>query len=376
VTGGELNIIEKSFLKQDIGTEKKTEGSRRDKITVLIIRWIIALIVIILSTPITNFHKHGLVYLLLIFTLLVYNSLISFRIMKVSTRMDDESAIIIYLDLIIVCVLSFFSNGVKSDCYVVIYFLISYCAIFSDSKTTFRFGLFSIAAFSLSGIIYMSVNNDFREISVLALRDVLILIGSYGVSRINHTVKMYEELRKAESKLARTDKLTGLANRHYFDQRLFEEVEYADRNNSVLNVMILDLDNFKGFNDTYGHVAGDKLLVLFSDIINQCIRKYDIPVRYGGEEFLILIREMDMVIVRSIGERIRMQLEKQRIYMLEGDEKKKVTVSCGIAQYPSHSKSIKKVIEMADQSLYYAKNTGKNVVMTYDDIMEKIANNQ
>ncbi len=358
----------------NIGIDKKAEGSKKDKIIVLIYRWVFALIILALSTPLVSIHKYGLIYILLAAILIFYNAALSFHVMRVSTRMDEESSTIMYFDLIFVCIFTFFSGGVNSDNFMIIFFLLGYCAILSDSVATIKFGIFSSVIYTLSCVILILTTKSDPEILSLISRVIIILLASYGISKVNHVVRKYEEQRKAESKLARTDKLTGLANRHYYEQRLIEEVEYAERNNSVLNIMILDLDNFKGFNDTYGHVAGDKLLVLFSDIINQCIRKYDIPVRYGGEEFLILIREMDMVIVRSIGERIRMQLEKQRIYMFDGEEKKKVTVSCGIAQYPTHSNNIKKVVELADQSLYYAKGSGKNIVVTYDELIEQAVN--
>jgi diguanylate cyclase (GGDEF)-like protein len=131
---------------------------------------------------------------------------------------------------------------------------------------------------------------------------------------------------------------------------------------------MFDLDNFKKFNDTYGHVWGDKLLSIFGEIIMQSIRKTDIPVRYGGEEFMILIRDLDLEVAKSIGDRIRRQLENQRLLTGEGKEKVKITVSCGIAQFPRHSDDIKKVVDYADQALYYAKEIGKNIVVSYDEI--------
>jgi diguanylate cyclase (GGDEF)-like protein len=194
-------------------------------------------------------------------------------------------------------------------------------------------------------------------------------MASCGIAFLSNEVHKYNEMHKKEFKLARMDKLTGLANRHYFDQKLREEVEYADLNGKPLNVLIFDLDNFKRFNDTYGHVWGDKLLSLFSDIIKQNIRKSDIPVRYGGEEFLLLIRDLEIDMAKCVGERIRKSLEKQRIYSGNEDDRRKVTVSCGIAQYPKHASDIKLAIELADKALYYAKESGKNMVVSYDEMM-------
>ena len=193
-------------------------------------------------------------------------------------------------------------------------------------------------------------------------------MASIGITILNNEVKKYGELHKKEFKLARTDKLTGLANRHYFDQKLGEEAQYADVSGNPLNILMFDFDNFKRFNDSYGHVWGDKLLTLFSDIIMQNIRKSDIPVRYGGEEFLILIRDFDADMAKGVGERIRRQLEKQRIYVGDEENRKRVTVSCGLSQYPKNSAKIKEVIDFADKALYHAKAIGKNMVVSYDEI--------
>jgi diguanylate cyclase (GGDEF)-like protein len=190
---------------------------------------------------------------------------------------------------------------------------------------------------------------------------------------INTQVKKFDELHRKEFKLARTDKLTGLANRRYFDQKLSEDVQYSDETGNPLNILIFDLDNFKKFNDTNGHTWGDKLLTLFSDIIKHNIRQSDVPVRYGGEEFLLIIRDLDYERARNVGERIRNQLEKQYIYIkCEDDTKKWATVSCGVAQYPTDSKSIWEVIESADKALYNAKANGKNIIVCYKDIKVKV----
>ena len=173
---------------------------------------------------------------------------------------------------------------------------------------------------------------------------------------------------KKEFRMARTDKLTGLANRHYFDQKLVDEVDYADRTSMPINILLFDLDNFKKFNDTYGHVWGDKLLILFSDIIKQNIRSNDIPVRFGGEEFLIMLRDLDIETAMCVGQRIRKQLEKQKIYIGVEEDRRRVTVSCGVAQYPKHANSIKTVIDYADKALYKAKEKGKNMVVSYDEM--------
>ena len=349
--------------------EKSPRDSRRQtRIIVLFYRWVFLICIGIITLPGSDMKTNGYALLETLAVAAIYNTAVTIYTLKSKEKISKASSFFIYFDVFLLTVISYFCGGLHSDVYLIIFFLLGYCGIFNDASYTLKIGIFSAIFYTASCIFAAKVNNLEMESTRLVIRDLLLILGAYGISRINYEVKRYDELRKKEFRLARTDKLTGLANRHYFDQKLREEVEYADESNAALNVLMFDLDNFKSFNDTYGHMSGDKLLSLFADIIKQCIRKSDIPVRYGGEEFMILIRDLDIFIARNVGERIRRQLEKQRIYVGSGDNKKKVSVSCGIAQYPFHSKNIKQVIEFADQALYHAKETGKNAVVVYDEI--------
>lgn len=293
-----------------------------------------------------------------------YNGIISVFLPKNENNSRKVTKFIIFCDVILVSLISYNLGGINSDMYILFFFIIGFCGIYSNFSFTLAVGLFSVVAFSVLAIKNTEDLNYLR----LIFKDILIIMASIGVTLLNNEVKKYGELHKKEFKLARTDKLTGLANRHYFDQKLGEEVQYADASGCPLNILMFDLDNFKRFNDTYGHVWGDKLLTLFSDIIMQNIRKCDIPVRYGGEEFLILIRDLDLEMAKAVGERIRRQLEKQRIYVGDEDHRKRVTVSCGLAQYPKNSSKIKEAIDYADKALYHAKAIGKNIVVSFDEI--------
>lgn len=359
-------MTEKNFA--GYNDKDKKPNKRNNMLAVLFFRWFFLAFIIILALPGINMKANGFALIETIAVAVIYNGAISLYTINNVERVGKSFAIILYFDVIMLTIFSFFSGGINSDIYVLLFFLLGLCGKFNDAAFTIRLGIFCAILFLVSSICHANINTEKINYIRLAVKDMLLILGAYGISRINHEVKRYDELRKREFKIARTDKLTGLANRHYFDQKLGEEVEYANNNNATLNVLMFDLDNFKGFNDTYGHVSGDKLLMLFSDIIKQCIRKSDIPVRYGGEEFLILVRDLDIIIAKSIGDRIRRQLEKQRLYLGEENGKKKVTVSCGLAQYPMHSNDIKQVIEFADQALYHAKEAGKNMVVTHGEI--------
>ncbi len=344
---------------------KVISSGNQGVIIVLIYRWLIFLFSAVLCIAGDTFAVHGYSILESLALAAVYNGAVTVYTLNNGRRYPG---VLLYIDTFALMLLIFFSGGINSDLYIFFFFLLGMCGIGNDLASALRSAAFISVLYSAVCFLSNMINNDGVVYYKLIIRILLFFMAAFIISRFIYEVKKYDELHKKEFRLARTDRLTGLANRHYFDQKLKEEVAYANSCNSFLNVLMFDLDNFKSFNDSYGHVCGDKLLKLFSDIIMQCIRKTDIPVRYGGEEFLIMIRDMDIIIAKSVGDRIRRQLEKQCIRLGMQFERQKVTASCGIAQYPIHSRNIKEVIDMADKALYHAKSIGKNIVVCYDEI--------
>lgn len=359
--------MEKSTARFEASRLQK--GSNKQKMqnntTVIVYRWLLYLFaaILCLMNNMPEIKWYAVLETLAITA--IYNLFVTAYLKRQKKKFSMS---IIYCDIAALMLLIFFSNGIRSELFIFFFFLIGLSGIFSNISNTVKTGIVIVVLYT--AVCFFSGQNRTESsfIPSLLIKDLMILLAAYAATRINFEVMKSDELIKKEFRIARTDKLTGLANRHYFEQKLKEEVEYAIKCESVLNVLIFDLDNFKGFNDTYGHLSGDKLLMLFSDIIRQCIRSSDIPVRYGGEEFMILIRDLDIIIAKSVGDRIKRQLEKQRIYLGSNDDRQKMTVSCGVAQYPTHSKNIRDVIEKADQALYHAKSIGKNIVATFDEI--------
>jgi diguanylate cyclase (GGDEF)-like protein len=356
--------IRKKRRKEDL--EKKT---RKPSYTVLYFRWAVTILLILIPILINPVYIN---FWIMFFAVLIiaYNAYITYYTVEKRKSSKEISMPVLCADVIILSIMTIVSGGIKSDAYLFIILYIGYFGILKDSKNTFKFAIFSSLAYIMA--VILSTDGDFMGFNgwVLFYRVSFIVITAFAVSMLNKTVSEYDELHKKEFVKARTDKLTGLLNRHFMDQRLNEEIRYSQENNAPINAILFDLDNFKMFNDTYGHVWGDKLLVLFADIMKQCIRRNDKAVRYGGEEFLILIRDLDIHIVRSVADRIRTQLERQRLYIGSDESRRRVTVSCGIAQYPKHGGTMKKVIDCADKGLYYAKETGKNKIVMFDEIPE------
>lgn len=169
---------------------------------------------------------------------------------------------------------------------------------------------------------------------------------------------------------AQTDPLTELFNIGYFKEVLADELNRAKRFQHVLSVTIIDLDNFKSYNDTYGHQAGDQLLIQTARIFRKHFDTTDTIARYGGDEFIVMCPEMSKGDVAKVVDDLRHSLETYDF--TRGTDKINVTFSAGIASFPDDGMNTKDLIKSADSALYDAKDAGKNIVKTYQPRVEKI----
>lgn len=173
---------------------------------------------------------------------------------------------------------------------------------------------------------------------------------------MEQATRALENSQSFESTLAKahTDPLTSLWNYGYFQYKLDEELAKASVTGQPLAVMMIDLDDFKKFNDSYGHIQGDKALKQIGEILKENCRKIDILCRYGGEEFSLILPVNNKKEALLLGERMRKSLEQEEIL---GN---KFTISIGIASFPQDASDKETLIEKADQALYAAKRKGKN----------------
>jgi diguanylate cyclase (GGDEF)-like protein len=162
---------------------------------------------------------------------------------------------------------------------------------------------------------------------------------------------------------ALTDGLTGLANHRHFRDTMTAEVERSQRYGHDLSVLLMDLDNFKQVNDTYGHPQGDEVLRRVADVLRAESRNIDQAARYGGEEFAILLPETDAEGAAEVGERIRRRLVKTEIPVEGSDRPLVMTGSMGVAGTPDVPLVPSALIEAADKALYEAKRAGKDRVI-------------
>jgi diguanylate cyclase (GGDEF)-like protein len=175
--------------------------------------------------------------------------------------------------------------------------------------------------------------------------------------------------KKAErfQQMSLTDALTGLPNRRYLDERLFEEVERSKRHQTALSFMIIDIDRFKSYNDLYGHPNADSVLMRTAQTLRRLVRAIDMPARFAGDEFCILLPETEIKDAARIAERLRAEVSQTDYRSEQGDPLGKVTISVGIASFGPSRQDPLSIVEAADRALYQAKTRGRNCVAVHED---------
>jgi len=161
--------------------------------------------------------------------------------------------------------------------------------------------------------------------------------------------------------MAYIDSLTDLHNTRYLDITLESEIKRSMRSKVPFSVLFMDLDHFKNINDVHGHLVGSKLLIEVGAILLKCVRDVDTVVRYGGDEFTIILVDTGRDGAYKVAERIRATIEANLFLSKEG-LKLKLTASIGLATFPFHAKDKKELLDMADRAMYYGKNRSRNTV--------------
>ena len=203
----------------------------------------------------------------------------------------------------------------------------------------------------LLGILRLdSVSKEAYDSDDLRLLDIISDLAAIAIENMT--------LYQATEQLAITDGLTGLFVRRYFLERFDAEISRAVWTNSQFAFLMLDIDNFKSYNDRYGHIAGDILLKQIAELINASVNPGDIVARYGGEEFAVLLVDTSMAQALKVAGRIRERVEKERFILRR--KTTEVRISGGIAFFSKEDEAKENLIQKADQALYRAKTEGKN----------------
>ncbi|MBN4053437.1 GGDEF domain-containing protein [Haliea sp. AH-315-K21] len=211
---------------------------------------------------------------------------------------------------------------------------------------------------SRSGVEYSLV--EYTEFLIFFLPFMLVAyITTMLAADVNYGKKVFKVLSE-------TDEMTGLLNKRSFSPMLHKATEVAIQYSQPLSAMMIDADNLKKVNDTYGHKAGDKLILTIASTIQDCLRTSDIICRYGGDEFVALLPQLPSDRAIETAERLRSAVENTS-FDVDG-QRISTTVSIGIATYPDDVLIAEELLEKADETLYESKKAGRNTVISYGKI--------
>ena len=205
-----------------------------------------------------------------------------------------------------------------------------------------------------------AINTGASDFVIKPVRLEELMLRLKRVLREREFTKERQRMMKKLQKLATTDGLTELYNSRSFFDQLASEIDRSSRYRHSLALLLLDIDHFKDYNDRFGHLEGDKVLVRFSQVIKSCLRANDSAYRYGGEEFTVILPETGAEEAKTVAQRIRNALETEK-FLPVGEEAIKKTISIGVTQYQP-DEEITSFIKRADQAMYLSKQNGRNRV--------------
>jgi diguanylate cyclase (GGDEF)-like protein len=206
------------------------------------------------------------------------------------------------------------------------------------------------------GILHLQATEQTPSLADAELSFRTTFAGQVGLSVAN--IRLREALRTQSIR----DPLTGLFNRRYLEEMMERETRRAVRAEHGLGVLILDLDHFKKFNDTYGHDAGDTVLREVASFLTKSVRAEDIVCRFGGEEFVVILPMADLKASQARADRIRSKLRELTV-LHQGQSLGMITVSVGVAALPEHGTTPRILLDAADAALYRAKREGRDRVV-------------
>jgi diguanylate cyclase (GGDEF)-like protein len=374
---------------------EKLAEIRRRMLLVIRIRWILVLLLCVYGliagilirctypAAASSFHSLPLVFSLL--AVISCNLFYRLLFLELSHFLSIYH-LQIFLDIILLTVIIHYSGGISSPLCSLYPFLAMEATLLLEKKRDL-WGC-CIAAISVFGVLVFGENVGFPLPVSMSLdgRDLLynVLVWSWVASLsvaitsiVSHVIGTSRRREEAMKHLVIKDQMTKLYNREYFFKELNSEIQRSIRYNHVFSIVFLDIDDFKKFNDTFGHLEGDRLLRELARILRNNSRRsetdppydIDVPCRYGGEEFAVILpetpirysgdglRTSDGMNAAAFADRIRRETEALSV------NASKVTVSIGIASFPRHGRMPDDLVRSADEALYRAKHCGKNSVV-------------
>jgi diguanylate cyclase (GGDEF)-like protein len=227
-------------------------------------------------------------------------------------------------------------------------------ALLVAPRIALALAILATAAYLAAGLV-ANPNPEIRPLVTMAVN----LTGVYLLAYVGSSVgREQRRTRDAAIRLSTIDSLTGLYNRSYFFAALEREIARGDRSGRAFCLVMLDLDDLKGVNDRFGHIAGDQVLRGVADIVRGGVRKIDTAARYGGDEFVALLPETDPTGGWVVAEKIRQTVAEQGLPTVDPGP----TVSVGVVSYPADGRTADALLVSADRAMYASKRGGKNKV--------------
>ena len=289
--------------------------------------------------------------------------------------LESLAALQLDFDLVVLSLLVFFSGGFDSPVIVLFIFYIVMATFLLDlkkalKKTVTAIVLVAVIFFTDEGMIVSS-----RQLTHMVGFSVLLLFAyltsAYLSQNLKESEEKFHELLVKFRDQSVTDGLTGLYNQSHFFLLLNLQFERFKRYHKPFSVIIFDVDHFKNYNDSSGHIAGSEALRRVGQLMKKVFRASDILAKYGGDEFVIILPNSDKVGAFLGAERIRETVENEHFEGGKTQPLGKVTLSLGLASCPEHGSTTQEILDKADKALYVAKKTGRNKVVIYSEDLEE-----
>lgn len=271
--------------------------------------------------------------------------------------------------VVFIAFLTGLTGGLMSPFVIGFFLIVAGASLSLDDSAPLLLALLAAGAYALVGVAVASPD----QLTVAALVRLLFTVISLSLLAYLASVVGREQRRAREAaiSLSRFDTLTGLYNRGYFFSVMDREIRRAARNGSRFAVLMVDLDNLKPVNDTFGHQRGDELLRAVTGAIQRNVRSTDIAARYGGDEFVILLSDTEPEGAIVVAEKLRSDISSLAVGSL--DRPARTSASIGVVSYPEDGPSMESLIADVDKAMYEAKRRGKNQIVGYVTRTERVA---
>jgi diguanylate cyclase (GGDEF)-like protein len=353
------------------------------------IRWIYPVFIMLFFLSYNFLARHSLISwqnALLVFLLpVIVNFLFLLDIRqkeKLTDRQVDYNQLLstisrqLNFDLVALSMIVLFSGGLNSPIIAMFIVYIMITTFLTDYHKAFRNTLTAIVLLLVITLLQNSGNFfSSRQIMAMLTFDIMFIftysVSGYLSKNLHSNEALLKELLKQTQELSISDGLTGLYNQMHFFELLNLETIKSQRHKLSYSLIMFDVDHFKNYNDHNGHMHGSETLKSIGTIMKNKFRATDLLAKYGGDEFVIILPQTDKVGAYLAAERLRESIEKQVFPGAETQPLKKLTISIGLSAYPEHGLSDEEILNRADKALYFAKESGRNRTIIYNENIEK-----